>query len=181
MNEWVRLSWADRKIVATDAFLADGYDVSPSPLAPAAFDLLWNSFKMYILEIPHSSQAQISHVSGLQKSPSRPGNIWLCLTSFFATVLHSCEQKAAFCFRGRGWWRGKARSCPTRQRREGEEILGMGTFIPFSGSWLWTILVVLTSNLKPQWSQGSQEDGLLAQELPKQHKYPLFISNLLLY
>lgn len=56
-----------------------------------------------------------------------------------------------------------------------------GDFHPLAGSWLWTILVVLTLNLKPQRPQGSQEGGLLAHGLPKQHKYPLFISNLLLY
>lgn len=39
-------------------------DVSPSPLAPTAFEL-WNTSKEYILEMPHSLLAQISDVTFL--------------------------------------------------------------------------------------------------------------------
>lgn len=68
---------------------------------------------------------------------------------------------------------------PDREGKRRGRIM-MGTFIPFLGSWLRTILVVLTLNLKPRHPQERQEDRLLAHGLPKQHRYPLCISALLL-
>lgn len=190
MNEWMSVEYpgAYRKIVATQCFPSwRWWHLLPPPLAPTALDLFWNTFKKHILEIPESLQTQISHVTGLQKSH-------LVLVTFYHVWYHFLplffipvnRKQPPVTGKNQNKTKPKTKtktslcSNQTEKAKERREIL-IGTFIPFSGSWLWTILVVLTLNLKPQRPQGSQEGRALGTHSSWAVQGSDFVSNLLLY
>ena len=120
VNEWVRLPWGLQKNYGQPVLYQPVViNISSFPVTPTALDLFWKTFINHILEIPHSSQAKLSHVRGLQKSPSCLSNMVSCLTSFTChcsflwignSLLFLAKKK-----------KGKAGSAPTRQRRKHEE------------------------------------------------------------
>ena len=120
VNEWVRLPSGSQKNYGQPVLYQPVViNISSFPVTPTALDLLWKTFINHILEIPYSSQAKLSHVRGLQKSPSCLSNMVSCLTLFTChcsflwignSLLFLAKKK-----------KGKAGSAPTRQRRKGEE------------------------------------------------------------
>ena len=155
VNEWVRLPSGSQKNYGQPVLYQPVViNISSFPVTPTALDLLWKTFINHILEIPYSSQAKLSHVRGLQKSPSCLSNMVSCLTLFTChcsflwignSLLFLAKKK-----------KGKAGSAPTRQRRKGEEKGGGNSDRAFHrtppsprpwGSWLRARVVVLTLNL----------------------------------